>query len=151
MLSVYNLTPKELEVSILIDTAVNIHHTWRVSKWGGDKITQICSCLFTFLGGDTDLGTCWFFSPYRPVDPCSPNPCENGAICSTAPDGNSSVCTCAIGYFGPTCQNRGRPARLDPSRIGPAARIAGGGASKSGNASASPSHSRRTFCVPFKT
>ena len=44
---------------------------------------------------------CLWNSICTDINDCSPDPCENGGICS---DGvNTFTCTCDPGYTGPTC------------------------------------------------
>lgn len=40
------------------------------------------------------------------ADPCSSNPCQNGATCIN--EGDSVTCKCTDGYFGRYCENGGR-------------------------------------------
>lgn len=37
-----------------------------------------------------------------PLDPCNPNPCQNGGACADV--GGTAVCTCTAGWTGPNCQ-----------------------------------------------
>jgi EGF-like domain len=45
------------------------------------------------------------------VDPCSPNPCENGGTCAAS--GSSFTCTCTGGFTGTNCE-------IPPAPPGPA-------------------------------
>ena len=35
------------------------------------------------------------------LDKCTPNPCQNGGLCSKS--GSSYICNCRHGYSGPVC------------------------------------------------
>ena len=39
------------------------------------------------------------------LDPCSPNPCQNGGICNSNSEG--FTCSCASGYTGDDCGTNG--------------------------------------------
>ncbi|XP_045145629.1 neurogenic locus notch homolog protein 3 [Echinops telfairi] len=49
--------------------------------------------------------------------PCTPNPCENGGRCESAP-GQLAVCSCPLGWQGPQCQQDVDEC-VDPSLCGP--------------------------------
>ena len=39
------------------------------------------------------------------TNPCEPNPCKNGGICSA--DGGAAVCKCPAGFKPPYCEQKG--------------------------------------------
>ena len=39
---------------------------------------------------------------HSPIDPCEPNPCQNGGLCTLSTDG-SVECACSSNYLGPFC------------------------------------------------
>lgn len=65
--------------------------------------------VFLFKGGSS--------GPRPPsVGPCSPNPCQNGALCRPRGDGYS--CFCVPGFQGPRCQIDVNECASQPCRSG---------------------------------
>ena len=63
-----------------------------------DPAPPICFCPEGFSGDFCEIGG---------VDPCDPNPCENGATCTQIGSGEDDFeCTCIPGFVGRLC-NRG--------------------------------------------
>jgi len=48
------------------------------------------------------LMAAYFFVSCEEIDPCNPNPCQNGGTCTDT--GSIAECVCIDGYTGPTCE-----------------------------------------------
>ena len=55
-------------------------------------ISTFCHIVYQFLTTHT----------FVDIDECSPNPCQNGGVCTDMVNGYS--CTCAAGYTGNDCE-----------------------------------------------
>lgn len=80
----------------------------------GATVNYTCNSGYNLSGASSATctqtsATTAAWSPAAPtcvaiVDPCSPNPCQNGGTCANS--GGNAVCTCADGYSGTTCATK---------------------------------------------
>ncbi|XP_030844606.1 fibropellin-1 isoform X8 [Strongylocentrotus purpuratus] len=83
-------------------------------------VPQICRYVrlmpFTAVGHISLRMEIYGEGPITDINDCSPDPCENGGICS---DGvNTFTCACYPGYTGPTCGTDINDCSLDPCENG---------------------------------
>lgn len=87
-----------------------IRATQTLVKMAGNKFE--CTCTSEYIGSTCDVR----------VDPCSPNPCQNGGNC-TDQGSNTLKCACTSNYTGSTCDIRFDPCSPDPCEHGGTAQI----------------------------
>ena len=85
--STRSIATVQLDLMALFARTVNLQFTSQLSS----SSSQV---FFNYV--------CSFF--YSDINECSPNPCQNGGICTDAI--NDYICTCPFVYFGTNCERR---------------------------------------------
>ena len=75
------------------------NETWdlELDAFKGIEGLYIHTTMFVVSKKSMQIYLALIFDTFSCLDPCSPNPCENGGTCS--PEGKNFTCTCQIGWM----------------------------------------------------